>query len=75
MISNHANDICKIYINTYLNKSRRKLNRQRIQQLKNTLDNVMNGCVEDVMFTGISEVSNIEQHVSYKFDLLLDGAE
>jgi hypothetical protein len=49
-----AHDICETYINAFLNKNQRK---QRSIQLNNTVDNIMNGCIEDVMFTGDIEVS------------------
>ncbi len=49
-----AHDICETYINGFLNKNQRK---QRSIQLNNTADNIMNGCIEDVMFTGDVEVS------------------
>jgi uncharacterized protein YjcR len=50
-----AYDICQTYINTYLNKSQRKRN----IQLKSTIDDIMNECVDGLIFTGDAAVSQI----------------
>ncbi len=57
--ASEAYDICQTYINAYLSRSKGKEN----IRLKNVAKDVINGCTEDVIFTGVPEVSIILNNI------------